>query len=492
MNNKYTGASLMLSALLMLGGCDENIHDFRKTLGSEASTEVYIDAKDQLKEYTITHTINSGSDTLLVKFPVHSTAPVTGRTSVRMVIDAELQNLYNQEHETDYALLPESALATRMTVRIPEGKTESSDSVIIAYANPMSRLSGISPNGTGKMEYILPVRILKVLGVDAGIKYGSRTSYVKVTVRQEDGVRVTSPAVVSQNTPFFNRFTDIGSIPFTVSTCYMNVTEPVKVRMELNNGLIAAYNDANGTSYQPLPGNVAPIDLEIGEGRNNVSATLNYDGDITALTHPNGYLIPLEIRSSDISVSEKEKVFYTAIKLEPAIITPDNQLTVSMKTDATLSDEYAAELGVQQTDRSGYSVDIRNMTTGLVQSPYSSSYSPKNMVTDGSSTALFSSSSSLVMNVIIDLGKDTENITGFRLEGYSATGCAKSYDICYATEAMYINREESWIGTIDNCKQYVYVKASEPVKARYIILRNVKPTVYTGYFGWREFYLYCN
>jgi hypothetical protein len=492
MNNKYTGASLMLSALLLLGGCGENIHDFRKTLASEASNEVYIDAKDQLKEYTITHTINDGSDTLLVKFPVHSTAPVTSRTRVRMVIDAELQSLYNQAHETDYALLPEGSLATRMTVYIPEGKTKSSDSVVIAYAGPMNKLNGIASDGTPQMEYILPLRILKVLGVDADIEYGNRTSYIRVTVRQNDGVKVASPAVFFRNTPIFNRFADIGSIPFTVSTCYMKTTEPVNVRMALNNNLIAAYNEANGTNYQPLPGNVTPIDLEIGEGKTNIASKLNYDGDITALTDRNGYLIPLEIQSSDMTVFEREKVFYTVIGMDPAVITPDNQVTVSMKTDIASRDEYAAELGVQQTDRSGYSIDVRNMVTGLAQSPYSSGYPAKNMITDGSGTTLFNSSTDLALNLIIDLGRDTENITGFRLIGYGTTTCASSYDVCYATEAMYNGGEESWIGTIGNCKQYVYVKASEPVKARYIILRNVKPTVYTGYFGWREFYLYCN
>ncbi|MDR0422284.1 MAG: DUF1735 domain-containing protein [Proteiniphilum sp.] len=494
MNNsaKYICVLLMLPALLMLGGCEENIHDFKKPYGSEASAKVYIDAKDLIREHTVTHTINSGSDTLLVKFPVYSTAPVASRTKVRLIIDAELQNLYNQENETHYILLPEEVLATRLTVWIPEGETESEDSVTVAYANPMSRLNGISSDGTGQMEYLLPIRILKVSGADAGIKYDSRTSYVKVSVRQEDGVKVTSPAVFFRNTPIFNLFTDIGKIPFTVSTCHMNVTEPVKVRMELNNNLIAAYNEANGTNYRPLPGNVTPIDLEIEEGRNNVSAMLNYAGDIAALTDRNGYLIPLEIRSSDISVSEKEKVFYTVILVDNATIIPDEQVTVSMKTDAALSDEYAAELGVQQTDRSGYSVGVRNMVTDLEQPPYSSGYPAKNMITDGSGTALFNSSSSLVMNVIIDLGKDTENITGFRLEGYSATGCAKSYDVCYATEAMYLNREESWTGTIDDCLRYVYVKMSEPVKARYIILRNVKPTLPSGYIGWKEFYLYCN
>ncbi|MDR0657381.1 MAG: DUF1735 domain-containing protein, partial [Mediterranea sp.] len=166
---EYACALTLLACVLAIGGCNEDINDFRKTTGSDASNEVYIDAKEQTINYTIVQSVNNGSllyhdgtkvaDTLWIKFPVHSVLPVASNTKVSFLRDEALVELYNAKNETSYVQFPADEFPTRTSVTIPEGETISGDSVSFAYTGKLSAISGIS-GAVGENTYLIPLRIL--------------------------------------------------------------------------------------------------------------------------------------------------------------------------------------------------------------------------------------------------------------------------------------------------------------------------------------------
>ena len=104
------------------------------------------------------------------------------------------------------------------------------------------------------------------------------------------------------------------------------------VKVSVDNSLIAEYNKAHNTSYVQMPS--ANIDLQNGSmaiGPNEYSTSdyvrLSLTGDLSNLTEPNGYLIPLVMKASGAKTSESRGVVYAVIstetKLIKAITSPD-------------------------------------------------------------------------------------------------------------------------------------------------------------------------
>jgi hypothetical protein len=493
---KYTCA-LMLLGSLVLGGCSEDINDFRKTTDSDASNEVYIDAKEQTINYTIVQTVNEGSllyngttqvDTLWIKFPVHSASPVESDTKVSVLRDEELIDVYNAKNETTYNQFS-SVFSTRTSITIPKGETISKDSISFAFTEKLSNVSGIS-DSIGQKTYLIPLRILTVSGLDTKIRYDERICYVVINVIQKVGVKILNQFYYIAEIPSGGTWS--WNLPYTLSK--PGIDSDIDVTLGVNNSLISSYNSENNTSYKPVSGSSTPISLTMGKKETSADGIFPISG-VSSLSTGN-YLVPLEITSvtgaDGTDADNTSKVCYYMVRAYEQVAGSES-VSINYTGSATNA-EAGAALGYKQTDRSGYVVNIRNAATGLAQPPYSATYSVDKMVTDGTGYTYFNPSSDISLNVVIDLGKEVSNISGFELDGYSSTAnrFGKSYDVGYATEAQYQQGKETSIGNIDNCLRYVYVQISPSITARYIILRNVKPALTSGtrYIGWSQFYIY--
>ncbi|MDR1743151.1 MAG: DUF1735 domain-containing protein [Dysgonamonadaceae bacterium] len=497
---KYACALTLLGSIMALSGCDKNINDFQDITSVEASNDVYVDAKEQTICYTLVHTVNEGVriydaetkelDTLWIKFPVHSAQPVISETKVKFLRDDALLDVYRIKNGINYVQFP-NEFTTNTSLTIPKGETISEDSVSFAYTGKLTAFNGITGN-TGQQTYLLPLRMLTVSGSGAKIDYDERVCYVVITVIQKIGVKFSGSETYMDG---MTLNTWDWKMPFTLTK--QAIDNDVNVSLEVNNSLINGYNSAYNTNYPSVSATFPTVNLTMGKTETSVAGTL----EPSSIPSATGgiYLIPLEIKSvsgvDGAAADNTAKVHYFIARVSNQLT--DAGRTVSVyKTGSAVDASAAAALGVKQEDRSGYAVDVREAATYLTKAPYSASYPASNMVTDGTGTTYFTSTANdFALNVVIDLGKDVDNISGIELDGYSSTAnrFAKSYEVGYATEAQFAQYEESYIGTIDNCARYVYAQITPSIpSARYIILRNVKPALTSGtrYIGWLQFYVY--
>ena len=94
-------------------------------------------------------------------------------------------------------------------------------------------------------------------------------------------------------------------------------TAAINATVAVDNSLIAAYNEANGTHYEALPAanlnlQFADVSIAAGEVKSDV-VKLSLTGDLTGLRAAGGYLIPLKITSST-AVSESNGVVYVFVE----------------------------------------------------------------------------------------------------------------------------------------------------------------------------------
>ncbi|MDR1502083.1 MAG: DUF1735 domain-containing protein [Prevotella sp.] len=475
---KYACILFVLCGVGLLGGCNEEIGDFRKTTGPEASNSVYIDVKDRMITYSLFHSVNEGTtgikDKVLAKFPVHTTLPAVARIAISFKIDNTLTEVYNAKNGTNYLpLMSDNVTINHSNLYILEGETVSTDSISISYTQPFT-----SVNDT--RGYVLPVRIVVTTGADVETNYNERVAYIVIDVTKENGIQFDEAAASFTNIPPIGFFSDLSAIGFSMSSI-TPVENDTKVHLAVNNQLIDIYNQANGTNFQPVPEDIAPIEATIPAGTLKISGAFSYTGDITALTNMNGYLIPLEITSIDgqnFQPVNERRVFYVAINN-------------SDKYAALVGDD--STLGVRETDRGSYNVVKFTNKDGNTVST-ANGVQPNGMFS-GNFFAVMGLASNW-LDITIDLGTDMDNITGFFIESSqnNAGMSVKALDVYYATADMYPDGNESFLGNLHNGSNtgipFIYAQISEPIKARYIILKKVTPAV--QFVMWKNFYVYTS
>lgn len=95
-------------------------------------------------------------------------------------------------------------------------------------------------------------------------------------------------------------------------------TSAINATVAVDNSLIAAYNEANGTSYKELPAGNVTVEygsVTIGGGAvKSDDVHVAVTGDLASLKEPFGYLIPLSLKSS-AHVDETANVVYVIVKV---------------------------------------------------------------------------------------------------------------------------------------------------------------------------------
>lgn len=97
------------------------------------------------------------------------------------------------------------------------------------------------------------------------------------------------------------------------------------VAATVDNSLIAAFNQKNGTSYKALPSENleiqnASLSIAAGGNASDEEVSLRLTGDLSSLTEEDGYLVPVRLSASGAVTSEGRGTVYAIIKSETNLI----------------------------------------------------------------------------------------------------------------------------------------------------------------------------
>jgi len=254
--------------------------------------------------------------------------------------------------------------------------------------------------------------------------------------------------------------------------CNHRAASDISVTVEVDNSLIAAYNEENGTEYAAV--SVSSLTIENTSVRIQQGAFVSIDSlhivandAIGDLRNENGYLIPIKISSiegNDCKIVEDRSITYVIVTVK--------EDTDNINDDATVSNI----TGALVADQTGWSAT----TTGTVSS--SSYYYPIETLFDGDiATYCYISSSTADINLDIDMGK-SYTFDGIKLSyGYSST-----YEYSSLASGMTIyssNDGVTWnlIGTMT--KSATFCAFYAPVTTRYVRIVKPKGTYSTTLYG---------
>lgn len=255
----------------------------------------------------------------------------------------------------------------------------------------------------------------------------------------------------------------ISSLDYTLPLYCNRVPEAdFTASVEIDNSLVAAYNEQNGTQYQPVPATAltmenATVRFEKGKTTSVDALHITASDQIGDCRQAEGYLIPLRITSADgnAQVSEENATAYVIVNVKEDF---DN-----------LYDDPATPKGALVEDRSAWVASAPGTTA------YSTYWSGTSREIDCMFTSFTSqqgmldywngrSSSDVPLVLTVDLGQS------YTFDGILATQGPLSTTTCWAkddiVEVSADNAAWEKVGTLvtNNATQTFYA----PVTARYI------------------------
>lgn len=189
----------------------------------------------------------------------------------------------------------------------------------------------------------------------------------------------------------------ISNVDFETSLkCTQKASEDIKATVEIDNSMIEAFNNENGTNYEALPASAILMEksvLTIPAGAMATIDTLSLEltddqATLASLKSENGYLIPLRIATTKGGSAKASTNIYTSYLIITVIEDKDN-----VNDDATESDI----TGTLVADQSGWSVT----TNGSIDSWGS----PINAIFDGNKSTYCYISNSEDIHLDINMGK---------------------------------------------------------------------------------------
>lgn len=208
--------------------------------------------------------------------------------------------------------------------------------------------------------------------------------------------------------------------------CTQKASGNIRATVEIDNSMIAAYNEAHGTSYEEMPASALVLEnavMNIPEGYMASADTLRItttddENVISTLRSQNGYLIPLRITATEGGASQPStNVFSTYLTVT---VTEDNVNHDAVESDIT---------GTLVADQTGWSA----ITNASVQSYYD----PIESIFDGDMSTYFYATASEDIRLDINMGKSyTFNAITFYY-GYSY-GSWGSYEYGCLSSGMTI------------------------------------------------------
>lgn len=457
--NTFIPLSLIFGWLACaLPSCEEDINNYEKQTEAEASNKVFFNEKYATVEYNAYRTTEgkvTNLDTLVAKLVIGCSEPAGGDLTVKVNIDTLLVEVYNKAKGRNCRQFMSNWIKlNRSSFTIPQGATEASDTLVVSLTKPLDSESLSSTDG-----YVMPIRINSASGYDTQVDFNRRISYLVLDVTQENGIGFESgnnSVMLSAETGFTGY-----DVPFV---SYVASNADIDVEMEIDNDLVAEFNSQYGTDFKTISAEDFELpSFKMEAGNTTAKAQILYNGDAAALESTN-YMVPVRIKSATEAGASVKK-----LQTDTYYILANRAARCTLVQDESL-------MGVKQTDRSAYSA----ISSAL-------------KFTVGSWSSMFKGQQ-WVLNVpgsvIVNLGKEVENITGFLLQASGTSMRPAKIDVSYTNENLYKAYPSVSIslGTVKPTAAKTYVKFDTPITARYIELNNM--TYLKNYYSCTNFYIF--
>lgn len=241
-------------------------------------------------------------------FPIYLTRPFTEDVKLKAVIDTSYLAVYDKQNNTTSPIFKATAfaLANDGNISIPMGKVISVDSVRVLAKDTV----GLDLTKT----YIIPIRLSNSDRIP--ISEARKVIYVKASF-----VRVTAslPTALLVSRPGYTASLAAGptiGFPITINTT--NTAKPVSISVMADMDLVASYNQANNTTFQPLPtstfkllSNKVTILPEKTTSLDSIKIQLP---TLTGLTAGTSYLLPITLKEdSEVYIQATAKTRYIQI-----------------------------------------------------------------------------------------------------------------------------------------------------------------------------------
>ena len=317
-NILFCGAMLLSAAALT--GCSE---DETYDVYGEKTNRVYVDpTQSNVTECTVYKTPIGLCGDALTNVHVRMQYPAQQSVKVSGVADMSLVAEYNEQNSTEYAALPDAAVKA---LEIAPAELEAGKNT----ADLQVSLPTEARISLTESDYVLPIRIANPGGKDDGREISTlddkSTAYLIIHTSDEEIASLTGSKSVDCNiinTPV-GVFGGVDS-KFTVALKASIYTD-VQLSAEIDNSLIAAYNEENGTSYEALPSDFASAlkinaaTIKPGELSGDVAVTM----DSEKAKQLNGsYIIPMRIAMTYSDGTKKvfDEPVYTTIGVKETLI----------------------------------------------------------------------------------------------------------------------------------------------------------------------------
>ena len=317
--NTIICGAMLLGAVALTGCSDEETYDVR----GEKTNRVWVDSnQSNVTECTVYRTPVGLCGDAMANVHVRMQYPASKTVTVGGAADMSLVAEYNEKNSTEYAALPDAAVnALEITPAAMENGKSAADLQVSLPTEARTSLTG--------NDYVLPIRIASPGGKDDGREISTlddkSTAYLVIHTSSENIASLSGAKTVDCNiinTPV-GVFGGVDS-KFTVSL-KSSVYTDIQLSAEVDNSLIAAYNEANGTSYEALPSDFAsalkitPATITAGELSGAVAVTMDNE---KAKQLNGSYIVPMHIAMtySDGTKEVFDEPVYTIIGVKETLI----------------------------------------------------------------------------------------------------------------------------------------------------------------------------
>lgn len=324
-NILFCGA-MLLSAVALTGCSEDETYD----VYGEKTNRVFVDPnQSNVTECTVYKTpIGLCGDALTnvhvrMQYPAQQTVKVGGAADMSLVAE------YNEQNSTEYAALPDAAV--KALEIFPTEMESGKNTADLQVSLPTEARTSLTES-----DYVLPIRISTPGGKDDGREISTlddkSMAYLVIHTSDEDIASLTGSKTVDcniVNTPV-GVFGGVDS-KFTVSL-KASVYTDVQLSAEIDNSLIAAYNEENGTSYEALPSDFASVlkvnaaTIKPGELSGDVAVTMDSE---KAKQLSGSYIVPMHIAMTYSDGTKKvfDEPVYTTIGVKETLIN-DNATSI--------------------------------------------------------------------------------------------------------------------------------------------------------------------
>lgn len=299
---------LAASAVFGLTGCQKETADVQGVVGSLAYIVDGTQAEYVAPTLEVYHTPTGSFGNVKREVVIALTKAQTKDVTVTLSLD-------DSALSEGYSAFPEGSVKFDKTVKIPAGEM----SVTSVMSVPLTELSKLTDE-----KYQAVLRIASASGVN--VSTNSNASYMMAKTGESDIDPTTNVVNVtgSENVYGVKHYLDGSKASVVSKDITVTGSESALIEFDVNftvdNSLIAAYNEANGTQYLPLPEgvklNIKPATMAKNGRSATTTVSIAKDELISNLTDDKGYLVPLVVGDAGFAqVAENCGVTYLKINV---------------------------------------------------------------------------------------------------------------------------------------------------------------------------------